>query len=305
VFANEGKYVPTHAVTKIEDADGNVIYEAKFKAQQVMEPSTAWTMTSLLKSVVYDPHGTGTRGAVKGMPTGGKTGTTSDRKDVWFAGITPYYSCAVWIGFDNNETMRGKAEDTFGGKHPALIFNKVMTRAVKGKSSKDFATPDNLVPVKICSKSGLLPSPNCPPADIVTEYFVQGKEPVDVCPHNFDDGVHNPQVFYVCPDSGLLATVNCPDAVAKSGNDFLPDGPPKDYCDQHPGAPYTGTSNQEPTKEVTVCRDAKHQGQLYLANRPGPDETGGCDPRNLETITVPASQQIPHCNLPEHKIKQP
>ncbi|MGE5380269.1 MAG: transglycosylase domain-containing protein [Methylocystaceae bacterium] len=304
VFANEGKYVPTHAVTRIEDANGNVIYESKFKAKKVMEPSTAWLITSLLKSVVYDPHGTGSRGAVAGMPTGGKTGTTSDKKDVWFAGITPYYSCAVWIGFDNNETMKGKAEDTFGGKHPAIIFNKVMTRAVKGKAARDFVKPDNIVEVQVCKKSGLLPSQYCPASDIITEYFIQGKEPVDICPHNFDTAVPGQKVTYICSETGLLATVNCPHPVTKSDADFLPDAAPRDYCTEHPGDPYTGT-NKEPTKEVTVCRDAKHQGKLYLANRPGPDEKGGCDPSNLETITVPASTKIPHCNLPEHKITSP
>ncbi|MGE5449975.1 MAG: transglycosylase domain-containing protein [Methanomassiliicoccales archaeon] len=304
VFANEGKYVTPHSVTKIVDANGIVLYEAKYKPEKAMESSTAWLVSSLLKSVVYDPHGTGARGAVTGMVTGGKTGTTSDKKDVWFAGITPYYSCAVWIGFDNNETMKGKAEDTFGGKHPALIFNKIMTKAVKGKPAKDFTKPDNIVEVQVCTKSGLLPSQYCPASDIVTEYVVQGKEPIDICPHNFNTATPGQRVTYVCAETSLLATVNCPQALAKGEADFWPDAAPRDYCDIHPGAPYTGES-QEATREVTICRDAKHQGKLYLANRPGPDEKGGCDSRNLETITVPASTVISHCDLPEHKIKQP
>jgi len=308
VFANEGKYITPHAITKIEDADGIVIYEAKYKPEKVMEPSTAYLMSSMLKSVVYDAHGTGSRGAVSGMPTGGKTGTTSDKKDVWFAGITPYYSSAVWIGFDNNETMKGKAEDTFGGKHPALIFNKVMTKAVKGKPTKDFVKPESVLEVQICTKSGLQPSQYCPSSDIVTEYFAQGKEPLDICPHNFDTAGPGQKATYVCSETSMLATASCPQPLAKSEADFWPDGAPHDYCVLHPGSPYTGGTSEpskDPTKDVTICRDAKHQGNLYLANLPGPGEKGGCDSRNLETITVPDSTDIPKCNLSKHKIITP
>lgn len=81
----------------------------------------AYLLTSALESVVNDEGGTGNGLKLDNMPVAGKTGTTSATRDVWFAGFTPYYTCAVWAGYDTNEFL----EDDCKSFHKNL-WKKVM-----------------------------------------------------------------------------------------------------------------------------------------------------------------------------------
>jgi penicillin-binding protein 1A len=139
-FANNGTYNEIRTVTKIIDADGNVMMEPQPLSRVAMKETTAYGTYDLLRSVVTG--GTATRARIGSWYIGGKTGTTNldERKyrissgnpDAWFVGITPVYTAAVWIGFDetdiaNLQYLRGE----YGGDKPTTIFRKVMTVALE------------------------------------------------------------------------------------------------------------------------------------------------------------------------------
>lgn len=100
----DGSYSEPHAIRVVKDRDGNVLYEWENKRIDVWTSSTVTTMRNLLKDVVL--HGTG-----RGVPyttnyTGGKTGTTDNYNDLWTAGMNEHYTTAVWIGYDNPESLQ-------------------------------------------------------------------------------------------------------------------------------------------------------------------------------------------------------
>ncbi|WP_245575506.1 transglycosylase domain-containing protein [Alkalicoccus chagannorensis] len=94
-FANNGRYSDPYFVTEIQDRHGERIGKAETEEIDVMDPQTAWYMTRMLEAAVED--GTGQAGAYEGA-LAGKTGTTNEARDVWFAGWTPEHSGAVWMG---------------------------------------------------------------------------------------------------------------------------------------------------------------------------------------------------------------
>ena len=97
------------------------------KTTEVFRESTAYLLTSALESVVNDEGGTGNGLKLDNMPVAGKTGTTSATRDVWFAGFTPYYTCAVWAGYDTNEFLEDDCES----------FHKNLWKKVMGKIHAD------------------------------------------------------------------------------------------------------------------------------------------------------------------------
>ena len=103
--ANSGVYNKPTLYTKILDHDGNVLLENNPESRTVIKETTAALMTSAMRTVVTS--GTGTRAALSNMPVAGKTGTTDHDKDLWFCGYTPYYTCAVWGGYDENKSFYG------------------------------------------------------------------------------------------------------------------------------------------------------------------------------------------------------
>ena len=142
-----------------------VIYEFKPNSKRVMTEQTSWLMNNMLQTVVSS--GTGTNAKVPNVPTAGKTGTSEDLTDVWFCGVTPVYSGAVWMGYDD---QKYKMTNVFGGGFPALMFKAMMTKSYQGVKAGSWPMPADIVQVNVCSKSGKLPSPFCPQDLIITEY---------------------------------------------------------------------------------------------------------------------------------------
>ena len=118
---NEGYYrVPT-CIVKITDARDNLIYEDKSKRTQIYSKESSHMMTSCLESVM--DSGTGASLKLSNMPCAGKTGTTNDKKDGWFCGFTPYYTTAVWVGYDTPVTVN----DLYGSTYPGRIWKNFMS----------------------------------------------------------------------------------------------------------------------------------------------------------------------------------
>ena len=130
-IANGGNYIKPIYYTKILDHNGNVLIENTAAERSVIKESTAFLLTSAMEDVVK--QGTGTACQLDNMPVAGKTGTTEAYNDLWFVGYTPYYTCAVWSGYDNNEKLPDYARNF----HKAL-WKKVMTRIHEGLPSKEF-----------------------------------------------------------------------------------------------------------------------------------------------------------------------
>ena len=152
-FVNEGVYTKPRTFVRVEDANGNVILENEAESTVAMKNTTAALMNSLLQEASL--QGTGYQAQFPGMHIAGKTGSTNSNKDRYFAGYTPYYSCAVWAGYEHNQRI------VASGNPCAVIFQKVMKAIHEDLPDKDFFSCAGLTSVAVCADSGMLASENC------------------------------------------------------------------------------------------------------------------------------------------------
>lgn len=196
-IANNGAYIKPKFYTKILDHDGNVLIENAPQKRQVIKETTAFLLTDAMEDVVTK----GTGGAVNfgNMAIAGKTGTTTSNVDVWFAGYTPYYTCATWAGYDNNVHL-GKSETSLA----KTLWRAVMSRIHEGLEYRSFTTPEGITTATVCNKSGKLAVPGLCALDgsAITEYFAVGTEPTEVCDRH--------AVGYLCAATGGRAADSCP-----------------------------------------------------------------------------------------------
>lgn len=171
-IANGGVYNQPTLYTKILDHDGNVLLEGTGESRTVIKDSTAALLTSAMEDVVNS--GTGTACRLGNMPVAGKTGTTSSNVDLWFCGFTPYYTCAVWGGYDDNKPCNSDMNFRF------RIWKSIMSRIHQNLEPKDFKMPSSVEKKTVCSETGKLAvSGSCP---AITEYFATDTAPTEVCP---------------------------------------------------------------------------------------------------------------------------
>ena len=136
VFANDGIRREPIFVTRVEGPDGEVLYNARTRGQQVLDPNLARTETEMLRRVITS--GTGRRAEI-GRPAAGKTGTTDNYSDAWFVGYTPQMSAAVWMGHPKEVVpMPGVT----GGSYPAQMWAQFMRAVHAGEPELDFVAPD-------------------------------------------------------------------------------------------------------------------------------------------------------------------
>ncbi len=203
-IANQGEYIAPSFYTQVLDHDGNVILDnTKTKERhRVVKEETAWLLIDAMKDVMT--AGTGTRAYFgSGMAQAGKSGTTTSNRDALFAGFTPYYTCVVWGGYDDNSKQMGGA----GTSYPKNLWRSVMKRVHENLESKDFEKPKGITQATVCSKSGLLPKDgvceNDPRGSLkYTEYFASGTTPKEECNHH--------EVLSICKVSGKIAGPYCP-----------------------------------------------------------------------------------------------
>ncbi|MBE5883637.1 MAG: glycosyl transferase [Lachnospiraceae bacterium] len=195
-IANGGLYIEPKLYTRVTDADGNVILDnTNPKTRQVIKETTAFLLTDAMVDVVT--MGTGTKCNFKGMAIAGKTGTTTDDWDAWFAGYTPYYACTVWTGYDNNINMTD-SEIAIS----KTLWRSVMQRVHESLPNEQFSTPEGIVQAQVCSRSGKLPIPGLCDATTYTEFFAEGTVPTESCGVHFQGAV--------CSYDGLPASPDCP-----------------------------------------------------------------------------------------------
>lgn len=201
-IANGGTYIKPKFYTRVLDHDGNVLLDnTSSETHTVLKETTAWLLTDAMKDVMT--QGTGTPAYFgSSMAQAGKSGTTTKNRDCLFAGYTPYYTCVVWGGYDDNSPQSSGQTS-----YPKKIWRAVMERIHADLEYRDFEMPEGIVTATVCRESGKLAiegvCTNDPRGSTVyTEYFAKGTEPTEYCDHHI--------LANMCSESGQLAGPNCP-----------------------------------------------------------------------------------------------
>ena len=188
VFATLGARATPNAIMRVENAQGQVLWQPSREREQVLSPAEAWLMVDMMKDVIR--RGTAyqaTWGAGLRVPAAGKTGTTNDGTDVWFIGYTADLVAGVWMGFDRPKKIKANAQ---GGQLAAPAWTAFMTEVYGRKPAPpDWPRPESVVVREVDSSSGQLYGAGCATEAPVTEYFIAGTEPVEQCgsyPSPFD-----------------------------------------------------------------------------------------------------------------------
>jgi penicillin-binding protein 1A len=178
-FANLGTRTSPNAILRVEDQEGNVLWQTKSDSVPVMTSAEAWIMVNMLKDVVL-------RGTAVGrvwnagfrVPSAGKTGTTNDGADVWYVGFTANLVAGVWVGFDKPKKIMADAQ---GGRLAAPAYTNFMIEVYRRKPEPpDWPRPSLVIPRSVDSTTGLLATPLCYER-AYTEYFLPGTEPHGTC----------------------------------------------------------------------------------------------------------------------------
>ena len=214
-IANGGKYLQPKFYTTVYDHDGNVLLDISEtqEKRRVLKKSTAWLLTDAMKDVLT--AGTGTRAYFgNSMAQAGKSGTTTSNRDCLWAGYTPYYTCVIWGGYDDNSKQSGSYTS-----YPKNIWKSIMSRVHKDLPYKDFKKPKDVKQISVCSASGKIAQEGvCSKADdshVYTEYFATKDIPKDTCT------LHT--LVKICEESGMIAGPYCPEELVKEKAVILKD----------------------------------------------------------------------------------
>jgi penicillin-binding protein 1A len=193
MVANGGKAVRPTLIDRIQDRWGKSVWrhdarqctdctapqwasqeepEIADDRKQIMDPHTAYQMTSIMEGVIQ--RGTATSLKSLNRPLAGKTGTTNDEKDAWFIGYTPDLVVGVFVGFD---TPRAMGKGNTGGHVAAPIFGSFIKMALADTPASPFRVPPGVKLVRVNLRTGLRTAPNDP--DGIMEAFKPNEEPDD------------------------------------------------------------------------------------------------------------------------------
>jgi penicillin-binding protein 1A len=182
-FATLGTAVQPRMITRVERADGRVLWDNAVRTRQVTDSAVAYLITNMLQEAVDSGTATQVRQAGYTRTAAGKTGTTNDGADAWYVGYTPSHVTTVWIGFDRPAPLGREAT---GGRVAAPVWARLMRdydrRAPDGASA--WGVPSTVVEAAVDPATGLVLRDGCRPHEGAagTELFVKGREPARVCP---------------------------------------------------------------------------------------------------------------------------
>jgi penicillin-binding protein 1B len=179
IFPNLGEIKPLRAITRLS-VDGKDLPTPTAGAdKRVASRETTFLVMNMMRSVLNEGTGAAARAAGFTLDAAGKSGTTNDLRDAWFAGFTPELLTVVWVGLDDNRPIG------LSGSQAALpIWTSFMMRALQGHANVSFDTPDDLMFAEIDPETGYLAGPGCPRT--INESFLPGTAPTEICPlHGF------------------------------------------------------------------------------------------------------------------------
>ncbi|WP_270550018.1 transglycosylase domain-containing protein [Clostridium perfringens] len=189
VFGNNGVKTNAKLYTKVLDSHGNVLLDTSTPEEiKIFSPQTSYIVYDMLKDQVES--GSAKPAKFGNIPVAGKTGTTTGDKDYLFAGLTPYYSAAIWIGYDKPREMR-----TSSGIVTSPIFGKIMGLAHKGLQYKEVEQPSGINKIAVCMDSGLKPTSLCTQdprgSRVYYDWFINGSAPNQYCNYHTNSHVNN------------------------------------------------------------------------------------------------------------------
>jgi penicillin-binding protein 1B len=174
IFPNMGVLRPLRHIMAITSGGAIVNRKASEGVREIARHDTTYLVTNMMRSVLNEGTAAGARAAGFKLDAAGKTGTTNDLRDAWFAGFTPELLTVVWVGFDDNQPVG------LSGAQAALpIWTEFMTRALAGRAGDEFEVPDGISFVDIDKDTGKLAQPGCP--RVFHEAFLTGTEPTQLC----------------------------------------------------------------------------------------------------------------------------
>jgi penicillin-binding protein 1B len=176
ILANYGLKIEPVTVLRVADENGQVLERHRYtEPKRVVHQASAFLVVNILRSVLNEGTGASARALGFKHDAAGKTGTTNDMRDAWFAGFTPDLLCVVWVGLDDNTPIN------LAGSRAALpIWVDFMNKALQGQDQEAFAAPtEDVVYIEIDKQTGLLATPYCPRT--IEEAFIAGTEPHERC----------------------------------------------------------------------------------------------------------------------------
>ena len=182
-FANLGTRVTPTAILRVEDRQGNILWQPQPRTTVVMPRNQAWLLVDVLRDIIRNPNGTAyqaTTGQGLRVPAGGKTGTTDDGTDVWFIGFTPDLVTGFWMGLDQPQRIKNNAA---GGILAAPAWTAMMRDIYDRRAmpTDPWPRPDSLVIAEIDKSTGELAWPYCPRELHFVESYIPGTEPKEYC----------------------------------------------------------------------------------------------------------------------------
>lgn len=173
IFPNGGVRAEPISIINIVDQEGKVLERRSIEMKRVFDAGPVYLTANVMKGVIDRGTGASARNLGFRGIAAGKTGTTSDYRDAWFVGFTPSLLTLTWVGYDDN------AQINMSGARAALPIWAQFMKNYVGDSTEDFASPKNIILVKIDPESGQLATKNCPTTSF--EPFIEGSEPNEPC----------------------------------------------------------------------------------------------------------------------------
>lgn len=186
-FANSGIVAPHTLITRIEDRNGNLLWQSSLDRHpyRAVRPGTAYLISSMMADVMN--RGTGSRARTEGfkLPAAGKTGTTDDYGDAWFVGYTPHLVAGVWFGYDEKKTIMNRG---FAGTVAVPAWARFMMKATEGSAPDWFEMPSDVERISVCRKTGNRASHDCRAvvtedgrSNVYEDYYLMGTGPYESC----------------------------------------------------------------------------------------------------------------------------
>src|SRR3989454_733733 len=192
-FATLGTRAEPVGILRVEDRQGNILWQPAIRREPVMDPEHTWLMVDMMKDVIR--RGTAFTAVWKAgftLPAAGKTGTTDDYTDAWFIGYTPELVTGIWVGYDIQQRIL--EHNAGGGKIVAPAWTAFMRDVYDRRPAPpDWVRPDSLITREVDWSNGYLATPFCPQEVRHWDWFYPGTEPTQACP------VHAPFGLGVSP----------------------------------------------------------------------------------------------------------
>ena len=175
-FANHGVYTTQHLITRVEAADGEILFQQPIRQREALDPAQAYMMTNLLNTTLTDGTGRGARWRGFAKTGAGKTGTTNESTNAWFCGFTPSFCGGVWVGFDTATPMGRGAT---GARMALPVWANFMGKITNEKGDEAFVRPPSILERTICLRTGMLATSRCD--SVAVEIYLPDNFPQDVC----------------------------------------------------------------------------------------------------------------------------